>query len=171
VTARAAVTAVVPAIAAVARSAVVPAIAAVAGGPLATSDCYARLRPVLQSYLRRLVPADDVDDVVQASFADLWRTRERYDPARSAEAWALTIARRRAIDHLRSRPLPASPLGDLAEPPGADGRDHASRLADAAELRSALLALPRLQREAIELACYGQLSQREIAEPTKGAPG
>jgi RNA polymerase sigma factor (sigma-70 family) len=135
--------------------------------PLATSDCYARLRPVLQSYLRRLVPADDVDDVVQTSFVDLWRTRARYDPARSVEAWALTIARRRAIDYLRSRPLPADPLGDLAdlaEPAGDDGRDHAARLADAAELRSALLALPRPQREAIELAYYGELSQREIAE-------
>lgn len=132
--------------------------------PLATSDCYARLRPVLQSYLRHLVPADDVDDVVQASFVDLWRTRARYDPARSVEAWALTIARRRAIDYLRSRPLPAPPLGDLAEPPGDDGRDHAARLADAAELRSALSALPWPQREAIELAYYGELSQREIAE-------
>ena len=132
--------------------------------PLATSDCYARLRPVLQSYLRHLVPADDLDDVVQASFVDLWRTRARYDPARSVEAWALTIARRRAIDYLRSRPLPAAPLGDLAEQPGDDGRDHAARLADAAELRSALSALPWPQREAIELAYYGELSQREIAE-------
>jgi RNA polymerase sigma-70 factor (ECF subfamily) len=142
----------------------VTASAAVTGGPLATSDCYARLRPVLRSYLRHLVPADDVDDVVQASFVDLWRTRARYDPARSLEAWALTIARRRAIDYLRSRPLPAAPLADLAEPPGDDGRDHAARLADAAELRSALSALPRPQREAIELAYYGELSQREIAE-------
>jgi len=144
--------------------AVAAAGAVVAAEPLATSGCYARLRPVLQSYLRRLVPADDVDDVVQASFVDLWRTRARYDPARSLEAWALTIARRRAIDYLRARPLPAAPLGDLAEPPGDDGRDHAVRLADAAELRSALLTLPRPQREAIELAYYGELSQREIAE-------
>jgi RNA polymerase sigma factor (sigma-70 family) len=132
--------------------------------PLATSDCYARLRPVLRSYLRHLVPVDDVDDVVQASFVDLWRTRARYDPARSVEAWALSIARRRAIDYLRSRPRPAAPLGDLAEPLGEDGRDHAARLADAAELRGALLALPQPQREAIELAYYGQLSQQEIAE-------
>ncbi len=132
--------------------------------PLVTSDCYAGLRPVLRSYLRRLVPADDVDDVVQASFVDLWRTRARYDPARSLEAWALSIARRRAIDYLRSRPLPTAPLGDLAEPPGEDGREHADRLADAAELRGALSALPQPQREAIELAYYGELSQREIAE-------
>jgi RNA polymerase sigma factor (sigma-70 family) len=131
---------------------------------LATPDCYTRLRPVLRSYLRRFVPADDVDDVVQASFVDLWRTRARYDPARSLEAWALTIARRRAVDYLRSRPLPAAPLSDLAEPAGDDGRDHAARIADAAELRGALSALPWPQREAIELAYYGDLTQREIAD-------
>src|ERR1700689_512803 len=119
--------------------------------PLAASDCYARLPPFLRSFLRHLVPVDDVDDVVQASFVDLWRTRARYDPARSLEAWALTIARRRAIDYLRSRPLPAAPLADLAEPPGDDGRDHAARLADAAELRRAPSGLPRARRRAIEL--------------------
>jgi RNA polymerase sigma factor (sigma-70 family) len=138
--------------------------AAVCGGPLATSDSYARLLPVLRGYLRRLVPADDVDDVIQASFVDLWRTRARYDPARSLEAWALSIARRRAIDYLRSRPLPAAPLGEVADPPGEDGREAAARLADAAEIRGALSELPRPQREAIELAYYFGLTQREIAE-------
>jgi RNA polymerase sigma factor (sigma-70 family) len=132
--------------------------------PLATSDGYARLDPVLRGYLRRMVPPDDVDDVVQAAFVDLWRTRARYDPGRSLEAWALAIARRRAIDYLRARPRPAVPLARVAEPRGEDGRQIADRLADAAEIRSALSALPRPQREAIELAYYGDLSQREIAE-------
>jgi RNA polymerase sigma factor (sigma-70 family) len=132
--------------------------------PLATSDCYARLDPVLRAFLRRRVPPDDVDDVVQAAFVDLWRTRARYDPGRSVEAWALAIARRRAIDHLRARPRPAVPLARVAEPPGDDGREIAARIADAAELRGALSELPSAQREAIELAYYAGLSQREIAE-------
>jgi RNA polymerase sigma factor (sigma-70 family) len=132
--------------------------------PLAASDCYARLDPVLRGFLRRRVPPDDVDDVVQAVFADLWRTRARYDPGRSLEAWALAIARRRAIDYLRARPRPAVPLAGVAEQPGDDGREIAARLADAAELRGALSALPSAQREAIALAYYAGLSQREIAE-------
>ena len=130
--------------------------------PLATADCYARLGPVLRGYLRRWVPTDDVDDVVQAAFVDLWRTRARYDPARSLEAWAMSIARRRAIDHLRSRPRPAAPLE--TDHCGEDGREFATRLADAAAVRGALSALPPPQREAIALAYYGGLSQREIAE-------
>jgi RNA polymerase sigma-70 factor (ECF subfamily) len=132
--------------------------------PLAISDSYARLDPVLRRFLRRRVPPDDVDDVVQAAFVDLWRTRARYDPGRSLEAWALAIARRRAIDHLRARPRPVVPLAGVAEPAGEDGREIAARLADAAEVRGAMSALPRAQREAIELAYYAGLSQREIAE-------
>ena len=132
--------------------------------PLATADCYARLGPVLRSYLRRLVPLDDVDDLVQAAFADLWRTRARYDPARSLEAWAVSIARRRAVDHLRSRPPPAASLGRVSDRCGEDGREIAARLADAAVVRGALSALPLPQREAIALAYYGGLSQREIAQ-------
>jgi RNA polymerase sigma factor (sigma-70 family) len=131
---------------------------------LGRPDSYTRLDPVLRGYLRRRIPADDVDDVMQTAFADLWRTRARYDPGRSLEAWALAITRRRAIDYLRARPCPAVPLTGVIEPHGEDGRETAARLADAAELRGALSALPRAQREAIELAYYGDLSQREIAE-------
>ena len=134
------------------------------GHPLATADCYAKLGPVLRGYLRRWVPLNDVDDVVQAAFVDLWRTRARFDPARSLEAWAVSIARRRAIDHLRSRPRPAVPLGRVTDRCGEDGREVAARLADAAAVRRALSALPPPQREAIALAYYGNLSQREIAE-------
>ena len=140
------------------------ATAVAPGHPLATADCYAKLGPVLRGYLRRWVPLNDVDDVVQAAFVDLWRTRARFDPARSLEAWAVSIARRRAIDHLRSRPRPAVPLGRVTDRCGEDGREVAARLADAAAVRRALSALPPPQREAIALAYYGNLSQREIAE-------
>jgi RNA polymerase sigma factor (sigma-70 family) len=142
-----------------------PCAGGLAGGqPLAMPDCYTGLGPVLRRYLRRWVRTDDLDDVVQAVFVDLWRTRSRFDPARSLEAWALSIARRRAIDYLRTRPRPAASIGEVAEPPGEDGREHAARLAETAEVRGALSALPPLQREVIALAYYGDLSQREIAE-------
>ena len=140
-------------------------LATVAGEQiLATPDCYASLRPVLRRYVRRWVPADDVVDVVQVAFVDLWRNRARYDPARSLQAWALTIARRRAIDYLRTRPRAAALLGAVTDPASEDGRDLATRVAETAHVRAALSALPRAQREAIELAYYGDLTQREIAE-------
>jgi RNA polymerase sigma factor (sigma-70 family) len=132
--------------------------------PPALAEQLPRLAPVLFRYLRRWVPRRDLDDVVQAVLLDLWRTRQRYDPSRSLEAWALAIARRRAIDYLRARPRAAAGLGEVAEPPGDDGRTTAARLADRSEIEDALAALPPAQREAIELAYFGELSQREIAE-------
>lgn len=130
----------------------------------AFDDCYAELGPILRRYLRGRVPDPDIDDVVQVVFVELWRFRSRFDPARSLEAWVLTIARRRAIDHLRSRRRDTAPLGDASSMAGPDGRDIASQVERSRDMRVALARLPDLQREAIEMAYYADLTQREIAE-------
>jgi RNA polymerase sigma factor (sigma-70 family) len=130
----------------------------------ALADCYAELAPVLRRYLRGRVPEADIDDVVQVVFVEVWRFRDRYDPRRSLEAWVLTIARRRAIDHLRSRRRDTVPLDEAAWLAGPDGRDAASRVEQSQDMMVALARLPSLQREAIEMAYYADLTQREIAE-------
>jgi RNA polymerase sigma factor (sigma-70 family) len=130
----------------------------------AFEDCYAELGPVLRRYLRGRVPDADIDDVVQVVFTEVWRFRGRYDPQRSLEAWVLTIARRRAIDHLRSRPRDAVSLEDARSVPGPDGRDIASQVERFQDMQVALARLPSQQREAIEMAYYADLTQREIAE-------
>ena len=126
-------------------------------------DCYAELDPMLRRYLRGRVPDADIEDVVQVVLVELWRFRSRYDARRSLEAWVLTIARRRAIDHLRSRHWEVLPIEDTAALAGPDGRDMANQVERAADLRAALARLPGSQREAIELAYYADLTQREIA--------
>ncbi len=130
----------------------------------AFGDCYAELGPVLRRYLRGRVPDADIDDVVQVVFTEVWRFRSRFDPERSLEAWVLTIARRRAIDHLRSRHRETASLEDAASMPGPDGRDIARRVEQAQDMKVALARLPTRQREAIEMAYYADLTQREIAE-------
>ena len=127
-------------------------------------DCYAELGPILRRYLRGRVPDADIDDVVQVVFVEVWRFRSRYDPTRSLEAWVLTIARRRAIDHLRSRRRETVPLEDVSSVAGPDGRDIASQVERTRDMQVALARLPDLQREAIEMAYYADLTQREIAE-------
>lgn len=126
-------------------------------------DCYAELGPMLRRYLRGRVPDADIEDVVQVVFVEVWRFRSRYDARRSLDAWVLTIARRRAIDHLRSRHGEVLPLEDAASLAGPDGRDMASQIEQAHDVRAALARLPGSQREAIELAYYADLTQREIA--------
>ena len=71
------------------------------GDPRAVDDCYQTLGPRVLSYLRGLVPYDEAEDVLQRVFFEVWRSRDRFDPDRSLEAWVFAIARRRAIDHLR----------------------------------------------------------------------
>ncbi|ETK30467.1 RNA polymerase sigma factor [Microbispora sp. ATCC PTA-5024] len=135
-----------------------------AGEAGAIGECYATHAPALRSYLRRLVPTQDVDDVLQVVFTEVWRFRHRFDPSRSLSAWLFGIAHNRAVDHLRARTPTTVPLEAVADPAGRDGREDGDAFADRDRVRRALDALPDVQRQAIELAYYGDLTQREIAD-------
>ena len=102
--------------------------------------------------------------MLQRVFYEVWRSRDRYDPTRSLEAWALGIARKRAIDQLRRRHANVVPIEELRDIAGDDGRELAERYARANEVRGALERLPREQREVLTLAYFGDLTQTEIAE-------
>lgn len=138
--------------------------ARLSGDPAALEDCYAALGPMVLGYLRRLVPRDEAEDVLQRTFVEVWRSRDRYDPSRSLEAWVLAIARKRAIDHLRRNRAEVVSIDELREVAGEDGRVLADRYARAAQVRAALTRLPRDQREVLALAYFGDYTQTEVAE-------
>ncbi|MUN37474.1 RNA polymerase sigma factor [Actinomadura litoris] len=132
------------------------------GDETALEECYAVLGPLVRRHVLRLVPCHAVDDVVQLVFLEVWRSRGRFDPARGLEPWVLAIARKRAIDQLRAEARHsrrAVPLDDAARVP-----DAAPAVDTACDVRRALADLPAPQRQAIVLAHYGQLTQREIAD-------
>jgi RNA polymerase sigma factor (sigma-70 family) len=135
-----------------------------AGEEGAIDDVYSALGPMVLGYLRRFVPRDDAEDVLQRVFYEVWRNRDRYDPTRSLEAWVLGIARKRAIDRLRRRHANVVPIEELRDIAGDDGRELAERYARASEVRGALERLPREQREVLTLAYFGDLTQTEIAD-------
>jgi RNA polymerase sigma factor (sigma-70 family) len=135
-----------------------------AGEEGAINDVYSALGPMVLGYLRRFVPRDEAEDVLQRVFYEVWRNRDRYDPTRSLEAWVLGIARKRAIDQLRRRHANVVPIEELRDIAGDDGRELAERYARASQVRGALERLPREQREALALAYFGDLTQTEIAE-------
>ena len=109
----------------------------------------------------------DAEDVVEEAFWQAWRQAARFDGARGTVAsWLLTIARSRAMD--RSRALlrrRETAVDDAMELESA--APDPSEQAAAAERRSAVAAalhgLPKPQREVIEMAYFGGLSQTEIA--------
>ena len=115
-------------------------------------------------------------DVVQDAFLGVWRNASRFDVTRaSARSWMLAIAHHRAIDAVRKR-RPVAELGGADAPlPAAlvapDIWGEVAQRLDADLVRAALQQLAPVQREAIELAYFGGLSQQEIAEKTAAPLG
>jgi RNA polymerase sigma-70 factor, ECF subfamily len=110
------------------------------------------------------------EDVTQEAFLAIWRSRERYLPARgSVRGWILGITRHRAVDALRRHAVHdrrrASAEG-LEEREEAPERTEAEvvRLEEARSVRAALQSLPTEQSRVIELAYFGGFSQSEIAD-------
>lgn len=129
----------------------------------ALEEAYSAYAGGVRNYVARFVGQTEADDVVQRTFLDVWRHGARYDPAERFSGWVFTIARRRAIDYLRSRRHDVVDVDLIRDLVGDDGRETAERHADAAEVWAALGRLPDHERTVIELAYFAQLSQTEIA--------
>jgi RNA polymerase sigma-70 factor (ECF subfamily) len=145
------------------------------GEQSALTVLYNRHLQLLRTVISRVVYNDqDVDDVVQDAFCELWRLASHYDPTKGkALGWIVTLARRRAIDRLRKKQAYYRAEERLrVEMDGkpevmATGADEAAIADDTAQiLQHALAALPQAQREAVHLAYYRGLTQREIAKHT-----
>ncbi|MCX7623053.1 MAG: sigma-70 family RNA polymerase sigma factor [Thermomicrobium sp.] len=108
------------------------------------------------------------EDITQELFLQLWQYPELYDAERGRFApWFLRAARNRAIDALRRRQRDRR-LGERLHGASVDERDDPDDAAvageEAARVRRTLADLDGEQRQVIELAYFGGLTQREIAE-------
>ena len=142
-----------------------------AGELHALEELYDRYRAMAYSIALRITgEAPAAEDVVQDAFLGVWRHADRYAEARgSVKTWLLSIVHHRAVDAVRRR-RPTSELPDAeAGPPELVLPDVWAEVAgrmDADAVRAALAALSVVQREALELAYFGGLTQTEIAERT-----
>ena len=127
-------------------------------------DCYGRAAYGLA--LRVLRDPELDEDAVQEAFLTLWRTAARFVPERSkASTWILTLVHRRAVDAVRREQRRRTDSLDWAPEPSVEGVDEDAWLRLQRErVQEALRKLPDAQREALELAYYGGLSQSELAE-------
>jgi len=111
-------------------------------------------------------------DVVHDAFLALWRAPEAFDPARGAfRTFFLSLVHHRAVDtvrreeRLRRRTERASNLEPVRGEDVAEDVVEGSFLSERRkEVREALLGLPPEQRQVIELAYFGGLTQAVIAE-------
>jgi RNA polymerase sigma-70 factor, ECF subfamily len=114
------------------------------------------------------------EDVVQDAFLGAWRNAGRYADARgTVRTWLLSIVHHRAIDAIRRRrPTVELPDSEAALPDALTLPDAWGDVSLRLDREAVLVALTRIsdvQREAIELAYFGGLTQTEIAERT-GVP-
>jgi RNA polymerase sigma-70 factor (ECF subfamily) len=148
----------------------------VAAGQLdALEDLYDRYRMMAYSIALRITSDGALaEDVVQDAFLGAWRNADRYVAGRgSVRTWLLSIVHHRAIDAVRRR-RPTADLPDREDaPPSAltipDVWPEVTARLDADAVKTALAALSEVQREALELAYFGGLTQQEIADRT-GTP-
>jgi RNA polymerase sigma factor (sigma-70 family) len=145
----------------------------IAAGELhALDELYERYKTMAYSIAYRITnDATLAEDVVQDAFLGAWRNAERYIAGRgSVKTWLLSIVHHRAIDAIRRRkPTTELPDVELVPPPQFQVPDvwaEVSAGLDADDVRHALATLPDVQREAIELAYFGGLTQQEVAERT-----
>lgn len=128
-------------------------------------------RPVYSLAARMLGDQVEAQDLVQEIFLQVWLTAGSYEPGRGTVfSWLVTLTRNRAIDRIRKRRRRADLLAGAApelQPAGTDNEaDSASALwlrERAGAVQAALADVPPDQKQAIELAYFGGLTQQEIA--------
>jgi RNA polymerase sigma-70 factor (ECF subfamily) len=125
--------------------------------------------------LRILRDEKEAEDVLQDAAVLIWERAPQYHSTLGRPlSWAVTLVRNKAIDRLRA----GKRRGDLLERAAGEwGTDESGVSAptepprvgvDGAEIvKRSLVGLPLEQRQAIELAFFGGLSQSEIADHLK----
>jgi len=141
-----------------------------AGEESAVVELYDRFGSLVYRLAYQSMPTrDEAEDAVQEVFVRLWKTADRYDPARAAlVTWVLLITRRHLVDRLRraqSRIKPVK-MNEEFQPPVAvpvDGEDleQEERFAS---LMEKVASLPELQRTVVMRAYLGGQTLRQIGE-------
>jgi RNA polymerase sigma-70 factor (ECF subfamily) len=134
-------------------------------------DRYSRV--VYGVALRILGQADLAEEVVQETFWSVWRRSRTFQTGSGKVAsWIFGIAHNLSVDELRRQRSRPQSVYDTEATPVLRGRedDRMDVAAEAIEnergrvIGAALQQISAEQREAIELAYFGGLSQSEIAE-------
>lgn len=120
--------------------------------------------------LKMLGEREAAEEAVQEIFWRIWQRAKSFDRRRAFAPWLFGIAHNYGIDELRRRRARPQPVYEDDEHPVlssiADDADVSEAALQSEQRRvvvQALRELPREQREALELAYFGGLTQQEIA--------
>lgn len=145
------------------------------GDDAAFGVVYRELHPMLLGYLRGLI-GDDADDIASETWHDIVRDLRGFrGDGLSFRGWAATIARHRALDHVRRNSVrPRTTVLDerTAEPSTAQDSEGVALENLSTERALALIAeLPRDQAEAVLLRVVLGLNSPMAAKVLGKRPG
>jgi RNA polymerase sigma-70 factor, ECF subfamily len=145
------------------------------GDEQAFDQLYCAVHPGLLRYLRVLV-GSDAEDVASEAWLSIVRDLRSFTGDDSAfRGWAATIARHRAVDHLRHldrRPADPVPADDLVDLPAAEDAEAQAMDAIATDAAVRIIAtLPRDQAEAVMLRAVLGLDAKSAAKVLGKRPG
>ncbi len=141
----------------------------------ALSELYDRYSPLLYSMVLKIVKAtDEAEDLLQEIFLQIWNKAEMFAQDKgSVYTWIVTIARRKAIDRLRSKEL-------VNKGQSLDADDNFTAIPDRAYManplhatitneqeslmRNGLAQLSEEQRTILELSYYEGFTQEQISK-------
>jgi RNA polymerase sigma-70 factor (ECF subfamily) len=144
--------------------------------PEALSALYDRYNGILKALILRVIHNDsEADDLLQEIFMEIWNQAKNFSAQKGKPlGWMVTLARRRAIDGLRKKQAYARAgerfQNETEQQPDAWVQNTTEvdiALGDTRQLiRQVIDSLPLAQQQAVELAFFRGMSQREIAANT-----
>jgi RNA polymerase sigma-70 factor, ECF subfamily len=137
------------------------------GDAEAFSDLYDQTSSMVYGLALRVVRSGALaEEVTQEVYLQVWRQASGFDAQRgSVKSWMATLAHRRAVDVVRrSQSARDRELKVPADRPEADVAEMAILGDERDRVRAALSSLTDLQFQVIEMAYFGGLTYREVAE-------
>src|SRR3954466_14368253 len=143
-----------------------------AENPEALSQLYDRYNGILKALILRVIHNEaEADDLLQEIFMEIWNQAKNFSAQKGKPlGWMVTLARRRAIDGLRKKQAYARAeerlQNETEQQPEAwvhNATEDEIVLSDTrALIRKVIAGLPPPQQQAIDLAFFRGMSQREI---------
>ena len=144
--------------------------------PDALSQLYDRYNGILKALILRVIHNEaEADDLLQEIFMEIWNQAKNFSAQKGKPlGWMVTLARRRAIDGLRKKQAYQRAeerlQNETEQQPDAwvhNANEEEILLSDTRSLiRKVIGGLPPAQQQAIDLAFFKGMSQREIAAKT-----
>jgi RNA polymerase sigma-70 factor (ECF subfamily) len=144
--------------------------------PEALSQLYDRYNGILKALILRVIHNEaEAEDLLQEIFMEIWNQAKNFSAQKGKPlGWMVTLARRRAIDGLRKKQAYARAeerlQAETEQQPDAwvhNSTEQEITFHDTRVIvRKVIDSLPPAQQQAIDLAFFRGMSQREIAADT-----